>query len=72
MMGALVAVCLTLWTVAVVLWAVTLAAPHPEPVRLDLRVTVGCQFRVDVDGRCMVPQDLNGDGVVLGDAEMGS
>lgn len=29
-------------------------------------------YRVDVDGRVMVPQDLNGDGRITGDIEMGS
>lgn len=40
LLRGLVAVCLVLWTTAVVLVTIQLAAPHPAPVRLDLRVTV--------------------------------
>lgn len=29
-------------------------------------------YRVDIDGRVMVPSDLNGDGKITGDIEMGS
>lgn len=35
-------------------------------------ITPTCGYRVDVDGRVMVPQDLNGDGRITGDIEMGS
>lgn len=31
-----------------------------------------CFNRVDVDGRLMVCQDLNGDGQIIGDIEFGS
>lgn len=37
MVGGLVGVVVALWTAFVVLVTVLVSAPHPEPVRLDLR-----------------------------------
>lgn len=63
MINWLVGLGVIVWTVAVVLVTVQLVdsptpAPHP--------------FSVDVDGRIMVPRDLNGDGLIIGDIELGS
>lgn len=62
--GVLAAVMIAAFVAA---WVVLLSQPKAPAVRLDQRPAV-----MDVDGRCMVPQDLNGDGVVSGDLELGS
>jgi hypothetical protein len=40
--------------------------------QFDPETTVSSAVRIDIDGRVMVPTDLNGDGQITGDIEMGS
>lgn len=67
MLRGLIIVGLTLWTIAVVLVTMILANPHPVPVHLDLGT-----ITIDRDGRVLHPTDLNHDGYIIGDLEMGS
>lgn len=66
-MRVLIGVCLALWTAFVVVVTALLVGSQVEPVRLDLGTVT-----IDRDGRWMTPQDLNGDGKITGDIELGS
>lgn len=66
MMRTLIATCLVLWTAFVVVVTAMLVGSQVEPVRLDLGTVT-----IDRDGRWMTPQDLDGNGRIEGDIELG-
>lgn len=51
------------------------AEVHEEDPGFDCRIhgnRICGPVRVDIDGRLMLPVDMNGDGRIVGDIEMGS